>query len=173
MFAKVMLVGADTPAMKLIANRIGSRDLDVQLIGSAGEALMMAEKNDVDVVILNFKDLMSEGLQLLRNLRKRRPQTEVITLSTPSGVRFSMESMKLGVFEDLLMPFDLEYLVGRILQALQQRKAKKKGRRSLGQKLEDLAAAACFAEAGDFETARQLSMKPGPDTKIKTGGQSK
>ena len=172
MFAKVMLVGADTPAMKLIANRIESRNLDVQLVGCAGEALLIAEKTDIDVVILNFKDLMSEGLQLLRNLRKKRPQTEVITLSTPSGVRFSMESMKLGVFEDLLMPFDLEYLVGKILQALQRRKTKK-GRRSLGQKLEDLAAAACFAEAGDFQTARELSMAPGPGTKIKKEGQSK
>ena len=161
-----MLVGEDTPAMKLIANRIESRDLNVQLVGCAGEALTVAENTDIDLVILNFKDLMNEGIQLLRNLRRKRPQTEVITLSTPSEVRFSMESMKLGVFEDLLMPFDLEYLVGRILQALQQRKSQR-GRRSLGQKLEDLAAAACFAEAGDFETARALSMTPGPGTKSK------
>ncbi len=169
MFARVMLVGGDTPTMKLIANRIESGNMDVCLAGCAGEALAIAERTDIDLVILNFKDLMSEGLQLLRNLRKRRPHTEIITLSIPSGVRFSMEGMKLGVFEDLLMPLDLEYLLSRILQALQREKARKR-RRSFGQAFENMAAAACFAEAGDFRTARELTMTPGTGTKPKTGG---
>ena len=64
--------------------------------------------------------------------------------------------MKLGVFSDLIMPFDLEELVARIREALEH-KAKKA--RSLRQRLEDLAVSMTFAEAGDFDTARRLVSK--------------
>ena len=93
---------------------------------------------------------------MLRNLRKRLPRTEVITLSVPTGLRFSIEGMKLGVFEDILMPFDLEDLIKKILQAWERRKTKKGGR-SFRQIFEDLAAAVSFAEEGDYTTARQLA----------------
>ena len=155
MFGKVLLVGDDTPTMKLVADQVAKRDFEVQLVESPGEALAMAEQSDIDVVVLNFKDLMAEGIRLLRSLKKRRPAIEVITLSVPSGFGLSMESMKLGAFADLLMPFDLEELVGKVLEAWTQRKSKSSSR-SLRRKFEDLAVSVIFAEAGDFDTAREL-----------------
>ena len=157
MFGKVLLVGEDTPTMKLVLDRVAKRDFEVQLVESPGEALAVLEQSEVDVVVLNFKDLMAEGIRFLRSLKKSRPRIEVITLSIPSALRLSIEGMKLGAFADLLMPFDLEDLVGKILEAWEQKK--KKGR-SLRQRLEELAVSVSFAEAGDFDTARQLINKP-------------
>ncbi len=167
MFGKVLLVGDDTPAMRLIASRVSSKEVDVQCAVSAGEALAIVEGNDIDVMVLNFMDLMSEGLHLLRSLKKKRSRTEVITLSVPSGLRFSIEGMKLGVFDDLLMPFDLEDLAGKILKAWEKRKAKRGGK-SLRQRFEDFAVAVSFAEAGDYDTARRVV-----DTSVSTGNINK
>ena len=155
MFGKVLLVGEDTPAMRLIAARVASKEVDVERAASAGEALAIVEKNEIDVMVLNFMDLMSEGLHLIRRLKKRRLQTQVITLSAPSGLRFSIEGMKLGVFEDLLMPLDLEDLASKILKAWEKSKAKRGGK-SLRQRFEDFAVAVSFAEAGDYDTARRI-----------------
>lgn len=169
MLGKILLVGADTTAMRLITSQVASKDFDVQVAADAGEALAITEDDDIDVVVLNLKDLMSEGVQLLRNLRKRLPRTEIITLSVPTGLRFSIEGMKLGVFEDLLMPFDLEELVRQILQARERRKAKKGGR-SLRQRFEDLAAAVSFAEAGDYDTAQRLVTNQRQGGRKRRGG---
>jgi DNA-binding response OmpR family regulator len=160
MRGKVLLVGADTATMRLIASEVSSKKFDVQLAADAGEALAITKDDDIDVVILNFRDLMAEGIQLLRNLKKKIPQAEVITLSVPTGLRLSIEGMKLGVFEDIVMPFALEELVRKISLARERRKAKKGGR-SLRQRFEDLAAAVSFAEAGDHVTARQLAATRG------------
>lgn len=162
MFGKILLVGEDSQAMRLIADRVASQEVDVQRAGSAGEALAIVERNEIDVMVLNLMDLMSEGLFLLRSLRKKRSRTEVITLSAPSGLRFSIEGMKLGVYEDLLAPYDLEDLVSKILKAWEKRKAKKGGK-TLRQRFEDFAVAVSFAEAGDYDTAKRVADK-GPPT---------
>ena len=73
--------------------------------------------------------------------------------------------MKLGVFDDLLMPFDLEDLVGKILKAWEKRKAEKRGR-SLRQRFEDFAVAVFFAEAGDYDTARRVVDTSGPTVNV-------
>jgi DNA-binding NtrC family response regulator len=162
MLGKILLVGADTSAMRLIATEVSSNDFGVQLATDAGEALAITKEGDIDVVILNFRDLMSEGIQLLHNLKKKKPQAEVITLSVPTGLRFSIEGMKLGVFEDLVMPFDLEELVRKTLLAWEKRRKAKRGGPSLRQRFEGLAAAVSFAEAGDHATARQLAATRRP-----------
>ena len=161
MFGKVLLVGDDTPAMRLIASRVSSEEVDVQRAASAGEALAIVERNEIDVMVLNFMDLMSEGLHLIRSLKKKRSRTEVITLSAPSGLRYSIEGMKLGVFEDFFMPFDLEDLVSKILKAWEKGKAKRDGK-SLRQRFEDFAVAVSFAEAGDYDAARRVVDTSGP-----------
>jgi len=159
MTAKVLLVGENSSMMERIRDRVSGGGFDVKAVGCPREALSVAEQADIDVVVLNFKDLMADGVLFLRNLKKSRPLTEVITLSVPSAVRFSIESMKQGAFADLLMPFEPDALVGKILEAWKKREKAKKGLRSFRQRLEDFAASAAFAEAGDFDTARHLAKK--------------
>ena len=159
MTAKVLLVGEDSSMMEGIRERVGGKSIDVQLVECSREALSIVEKTDIDVVVLNFKDLMAEGILFLRNLKKSSPLTEVITLNVPDAIRFSIESMKYGAFADLLMPFDPDVLVGKILEAWKKREKAKKGIKSFRQRLENLAASATFAEAGDFDTARKLAQK--------------
>ena len=77
-----------------------------------------------------------------------------------------MEGMKLGVFEDLLMPFDLEELVAKTLKAWEKRKARRGGK-SLRQRFEQFATAVSFAEAGDFDTARRVVDTGGPTDNVK------
>jgi len=100
------------------------------------------------------KDLMVEGVRLLRRLKKNRPAIEVITLSVPSGFRLSLESMKLEAFADLLMPFDLEDLAGKILEAWERKKAKKSGP----------------LIRGDLKISRYLLYLQKPETSIPRAG---
>lgn len=156
MSGKIMIVGEDTAAMRLVASRLTAGNFEVRLIDSPTDAIAVAREDDIDVAVLNFKDLMAEGLQLLRSLKRNRRWVEVITLSAPSGLRLSIESMKLGAFADLLMPFDLEELLAKIVEAWERKKAKSQ---SFFRRLENLAVSVTFAEAGDFDTAQQIVKK--------------
>jgi len=161
MLGKVLLVGEDGPLMRLIADRLIGRDFDVNLASAPGDAVAIAQQGNIDVMVLNARDMASEGLGILRAVRKFCSGVQVITLSVPGALRFSIESMKLGVFADLMMPFDPEELVGRITEAYEKSKARKSAG-AFRRKLENLAVSVAFAEAGDFETSRRM-LKGAPD----------
>ena len=156
MTSQVMIISKDPSLLSLLSERTSGEDFKLQATGDPLEALALAEQSDIDVAVVNFADMMNEGSQLLGRLKKGRPSMEVITISPASSVRFSLECMKLGAFADLLTPFDLNDLLKKISEALDRVRSKKvKGK--WRQKLENLAASATFAQAGDFETARQIA----------------
>ncbi len=162
MGGKVLLVGHDTPQMELIRSRLHD-DFEVLTADCPADALAETGSSDIDVMVLNMQDLSSEGIGLLRRLKEMRSPVEVITLSIPSALRFSIESMKLGAFDDLTMPFDLDELVRRIRKAFQKAGSKKK-RISLRSRLEDLAVSVAFSEAGSFDKCAEI-----PQNSVKSG----
>ena len=115
----------------------------------------MVQNNDIDVVVLNMNDVEGHGLRLLDAIQKSRFRTEVITLSMPSAIHWSIESMKLGAFADLLIPFDNEDLAEKIRQASAKNRTREK--KPLLEKFEDVMVSASFAEMGEIDTARQIS----------------
>jgi DNA-binding NtrC family response regulator len=90
------------------------------------EALKIVKRKNVDVVLLGLKDLKKEGLMILKELKNIRPLTEVITINRSDQITLSIEGMKLGAFDDFIVPFDLESLVRRIREAHQKKKENEK-----------------------------------------------
>jgi DNA-binding NtrC family response regulator len=164
----VLLIGHETPFMETLSERIKSHQFTVHFARDGSEALEIVRGEDIEVVVLNIKDLDAEGMHMLDSMKRDCPLAECITLTSPSTIHWSIEGMKRGVFADLLIPFDIENLVARVREALIKRKARKrKKKRSLLGTLGDLMVSATFAESGDVETARQIlseSREPEPDS---------
>lgn len=153
----VLLIGRDTPFMVTLSERIGLHNLKVHFAQSGPEALDIVQREEIDVVVVNIKELEAEGVRILDSIKKNSPYTECITLTSPSTIHWSIKGMKRGVFADFLIPFDNEDLLAKVREAGTRRKARKRRKkRSLLGKLEDLLRSAMFAESGDFETARQI-----------------
>lgn len=161
MSENVLLIGRDTPFMVTLSERIGSQSLMVHFAQSGPEALDIVQRQEIDVVIVNIKELEAEGVRIVDSIKKSNPLTEFITLTSPTTIQWSIKGMKQGVFADLLIPFDNEDLLAIVREAGARRKAKKRRKkRSLMGNLEDLLVSATFAESGDFETARQILEEP-------------
>ena len=85
------------------------------------EALKIVGEKNVDVILLSFKDFKKEGIIILKELKDMCPLTEVITISSRDQIPLSIEGMKLGAFDDFIVPFDFETLARRIKEARQQK----------------------------------------------------
>ena len=114
------------------------------------------KKHPVDVVLLSLNDLKKEGMALIKMIKKLRPAVQVITINSGDQISLSIEGMKLGVFDDFLMPLDLDSLISRIREAFQAKKEAKVVKPSLFQRCQALMVAASFAEAGEAEMAKEL-----------------
>jgi DNA-binding NtrC family response regulator len=123
---QVLIVEADEAFRRNISERLTIEGATVFEAGGEAEARDIAQNRNIDALLLGGKGIVQSGLPLLRFIKETRPSTEVIlmTSSQDHSLYVSMEAMKLGTFDDLLMPFDIKTLLDRIHAAGRQKKEK-------------------------------------------------
>ncbi len=93
-------------------------------INTAGEqALRTIEEEPPDIVLLDYRLPRMDGLKVLRRIKDTRPEIEVIMLTAHGSVEGAVEAMKLGAFDYLSKPIDLEELrlvVEKALESLRR-----------------------------------------------------
>ena len=119
---KLLIIETDDLFRQHIAERLRLESCKVFEACEEAEAMKVFQRKDLDVVLLGLKGFKKKGLTLLKTIRELRPTTEVILMIPPEDFTLSLEGMKLGAFDDLLMPFDLETLLERIGAACQKRR---------------------------------------------------
>ncbi len=116
--AKVMLVDDEVPFVETMTKRLTKRGLDVASAFSGNEALDALAKNQaVEVVILDVKMPGMDGIDTLRELKRRYPLVEVVMLTGHATVESAIEGMKLGAFDYLMKPCDMDVLMGKVQEA--------------------------------------------------------
>jgi len=119
----VMLVDDEVPFVDTMTKRLGKRNLDIVAAHSGHEAMEKLKANDkVDVIILDVKMPGMDGIETLREIKKAYPLVEVIMLTGHATVETGIEGMKLGAFDYLMKPCDIEQLMAKVQEA----KAKKR-----------------------------------------------
>ena len=121
--AKVLLVDDEVPFVETMTKRLTKRDLDVSSAHSGMEALKKLQTSpNFDIVILDVKMPQMDGIETLQEIKKRFPLLEVIMLTGHATVESAIEGMRLGAFDYLMKPCDMDLLMSKVLDA----KAKKR-----------------------------------------------
>ncbi|PYV84997.1 MAG: sigma-54-dependent Fis family transcriptional regulator [Acidobacteria bacterium] len=79
-------------------------------IESAEQALRVTESQTIDLVLVDLMLHGTSGLELLRKLKGRRPETEVVMMTGHGTIESAVEAMKCGAYDYLIKPFTLEQL---------------------------------------------------------------
>jgi DNA-binding NtrC family response regulator len=127
MKVRVLLVDDEEKFVETLAMRLEARDYAVFTAFNGDQALNHLKAKDVDVVILDVLMPGLTGIDTLREMKKLRPLTEVIMLTGHATVETAIEGMKLGAFDYLMKPTEIEDLVDKISKAY-KRKADHEGR---------------------------------------------
>ena len=88
---------------------------------SGKECLEVLNEKTIDVVVLDIKMPGMDGIETLREIRKKYPLVEVIMLTGHGTTETAVEGMKLGAFDYLLKPAEFDELSEK-LEAARQRK---------------------------------------------------
>jgi DNA-binding NtrC family response regulator len=118
----VMLVDDEVQFVDTMTKRLSKRNLEIMSAYSGLEAIeKLAENKSVDVVILDVKMPGMDGIETLREIKRKHPLVEVIMLTGHATVETGIEGMKLGAFDYLMKPCDIDQLMAKV----QESKAKK------------------------------------------------
>lgn len=118
----VMLVDDEVPFVDTMTRRLGKRGFDILQAYSGPEALQsLATNARVDVVILDVKMPGMDGIETLREIKKAFPLVEVIMLTGHATVETAIEGMRLGAFDYLMKPCDIDELVAKVQEAKEKK----------------------------------------------------
>ena len=121
----ILLVDDEVPFVEAMQRRLAKRGHGIQAAHSGQEALDLlatADGRKVDVVILDVKMPGMNGLETLVAIRRNHPLVEVIMLTGHATVESAIEGMKMGAFDYLMKPAEMETLDAKIDEACKRKR---------------------------------------------------
>lgn len=118
---RVLIVDDEPDFLETILKRLKRRKIDATGVSSGKEALDLLERQPFDVVILDVRMPGMDGIETLREMKKRRPLMEVIMLTGHASVEAGMQGMQLGAFDFVMKPADIDELLEKIRQAYERK----------------------------------------------------
>jgi two-component system, NtrC family, response regulator HydG len=107
---RVLIVDDDPAVRQALAEALGTAGFDVDVADDAVCALAAVAKRGVDVIVSDVRMPDMTGLDLLRELRARAPDVDVILITAFDDMPTVVEAMKRGASEFLVKPLDLDDL---------------------------------------------------------------
>ncbi len=116
---KLLVVDDELHIRTTIEAVLRSSDLQVLTAADPVEAERLMAEESPQIVLLDIRIGTASGLQLFSALRRRNPRVLVIFITGHGSAETAIETMKLGAFDYLLKPLDLDRLQASVEQARQ------------------------------------------------------
>jgi len=117
----VLIVDDEVDFTETIVKRLKGRGLDADGVNSGEEALRLMETQEYDVVVLDVKMPGLDGIETLREIKKKKPYTEVIMLTGHGSVESGIKGLQLGAYNYIMKPVTLDELMEHMTQAYERR----------------------------------------------------
>ena len=118
---KLLVVDDERMILELTSVVLTSRGFDVSVVDNALDAYEMIEREKPALVLLDYMMPRVNGLDALREIRERFPETYVIMFTGKGSEEVAVELMKSGASDYVLKPFSNAKLVERIENVLRIR----------------------------------------------------
>ena len=119
----IMLVDDEVSFVETLVKRLATRDIETITAFSAEEGLEKLEVHqNLDVIVLDVKMPGMDGLEMLKKIKAGFYRSEVIMLTGHGTIESGIKGMKLGAYDFLTKPCDIEELVSKIEEATKKKR---------------------------------------------------
>ncbi len=122
---KLLVVDDDLEMCGLLSDALKGEDFSVTAIHDSFEASKTLKKEEFDVVITDLKMKGLKGLDLLEEAKQVAPLTPVIIITAFGTIESAIKAMKMGAYDYITKPFQMDELIITVKKALENRLLKK------------------------------------------------
>jgi DNA-binding NtrC family response regulator len=112
--SKILLVDDEVVFTQNMAKLLTNRGYIVTVANSGDAAIQALEEKDFDVVVLDLKMPGMDGITTLKEIKKLGLLTETLILTGHGSIDTALEAVKLGAYDYLTKPCEIDELVGKI-----------------------------------------------------------
>ncbi len=116
---KVLIVDDEELFCRSIVKVLTVQKISAMAVFSGESAMAELSKNAYDVVVLDMKMPGISGIELLKWIKGQEIPVEVIILSGHASMEIAVEAVRLGAYDYLLKPCDIDDLLLKISLAFE------------------------------------------------------
>jgi DNA-binding NtrC family response regulator len=169
----VLIVDDEEQMRELLAVLLEAEGYTVHGVGNAAELRPLLDQDQPDLVLLDLRLPDADGLELLPDVKRRWPDTEVIVLTGHASIDAAVSAIRGGAYDFLEKPFDPKALT-LILARAMERKVLKKETTFLRKALSTMSGgnAPIFQSASSKQALRTIEKVAPSDATILIVGES-
>jgi response regulator RpfG family c-di-GMP phosphodiesterase len=119
---RVLVVDDEESIRSILSRKLETEGYYCVTAADGKEAIETASQQDFDLVLTDVKMPGMSGIEVLSNMVADHPDTAVIMITAVSDAQAAVEAMKMGAYDYVTKPFDLEALGMRVEKALERRR---------------------------------------------------
>jgi DNA-binding NtrC family response regulator len=121
--SKILII-EDEVAIRRVLTKIISEENDSYYVEEAGDGLLgieMIKNNDYDLVLCDIKMPKMDGVEVLEKAKKIKPEIPIVMISGHGDLDTAVNTMRLGAFDYISKPPDLNRLLNTVRNALDKK----------------------------------------------------
>ena len=107
---RVLIVDDEEELVSALVERLRLRGFDARGVTTGAEALADLERTGCDVVVLDVKMPGLGGLEVIKRIKRERPELEVVLLTGHGSAVSAEQGREAGAFEYLMKPVKIDEL---------------------------------------------------------------
>jgi DNA-binding NtrC family response regulator len=119
-----ILIIEDEAAIRRVLSKILSEESDTYQVEDAENGIIGLEKiknNDYDLVLCDIKMPKMDGVEVLEAVKKIKPEIPMVMISGHGDMETAIQTMRLGAFDYISKPPDLNRLLNTVRNALDKK----------------------------------------------------
>ncbi|WP_026977961.1 sigma-54-dependent transcriptional regulator [Flavobacterium tegetincola] len=121
--SKILII-EDEPAIRRVLTKILSEENDAYQVEEAEDGLIGMEKiknTDYDLILCDIKMPKMDGVEVLEATKKIKPEIPIVMISGHGDMETAINTMRLGAFDYISKPPDLNRLLNTVRNALDKK----------------------------------------------------
>jgi len=119
--ASLLVVEDDAAMREMLREALEDEGYAVEVVAGGRPGVERVRRGGVDLVISDVKMPDLDGLDLLREIKAVTPSPHVITITAFGSIDTAIRAVKLGAFDYITKPFEIDQLILSVEKALAER----------------------------------------------------
>jgi DNA-binding NtrC family response regulator len=120
--ATILVVDDEESIREVLCRKLRSRGYTCEAAADGEEALWRAFMCDFDLVLMDVRMPKMSGMDVLPRMVVDHPDTSVLMLTAIADTQTAVEAMKLGAYDYVTKPFNMDDVLLRVEKALERRR---------------------------------------------------
>ncbi len=118
---RILIIDDERPILLTLEALLGRHGYQAETAATASYGLRALKANSPSVVLLDLQLPDANGLEMLEQIKREHPQTQVIIVTAHDSLSNAIESIKRGAYHFISKPYAPEELLSLVEKALEKR----------------------------------------------------